>query len=95
LATWISKTVHFSEGVHRMTKILAYIRRVFSRQTRPVPSAEYWPASALPGDPNELVKLGIVREWRIDHLGEPWFSAEAGVLSWYEKNLAGGSRDDA
>jgi hypothetical protein len=55
------------------------IRAFFDRLTllgaveKPSPST-FIAASALPGDPTELVDSGIIAEWRVSADGERWFS---------------------
>lgn len=70
--------------------ICNFLRRVFHRRPKPARRVEYLPASALPGDPIELERLGVVRPWRVEAAtGEPWFVAESGAIQWWQKNLGG------
>jgi hypothetical protein len=77
-----------------MTKILAYIRRIFRRKPQPSPRLNYIRQGDLPIDADELVRLGVVRPWRVmAATNEPWFSSERGALEWFIENL-GGQADD-
>ncbi|NLS92848.1 MAG: hypothetical protein GXX96_11900 [Planctomycetaceae bacterium] len=73
-----------------------FFRRIFRRKPRPTPSLDYLPESDLPGDPDELIRAGVVREWRrMAATGEAWFSADPGAVSWFRDNLGEGRTDDA
>lgn len=56
-----------------------FIRAIYDRLgllgavERPSPS-QFIAASALPGDPTELVDAGVIAEWRTSADGETWFS---------------------
>ncbi|NLF74008.1 MAG: hypothetical protein GX575_33805 [Candidatus Anammoximicrobium sp.] len=79
-----------------MRTFTAFFRRIFRRTPPPAPRLEYWPESSLPTDAGELIRAGVIREWRtMAATGEPWFSSERGSIQWFIENLAEGARDDA
>lgn len=52
------------------------IHRIFRRlfgTPKPVPTTDYVRESDLPGDPDELVRLGVIRPWRTECSGERWY----------------------
>jgi len=70
--------------------LLHRLRRVFTRLLpRPAPKFEYLPESALPDDPAELIRAGVIRPWRVECTGERWFVADRGAIEWYKKYLGG------
>jgi len=84
-----------------MKTIAAFLRRVFRRgplthflpgfpPRKPAPRFEYLPESALPAEPAELLRAGVIRPWRLEGAtAEQWFVAEIGAIAWYVKYLGG------
>ena len=73
---------------------LNHIHRLLRRRgPQPPPKLDYLPESTLPVDAAELVRLKIIRPWRLEHhTQEQWYTADIGAIEWFVENL-GGPRD--
>jgi len=72
-----------------MNRFFGFINRVFGR--RKAPRFDYIRESDLPADPTELIRAGIIREWRVSRAtNEPWFVADAGAIEWFVDNVGAG-----
>ena len=73
--------------------IIPHIRSLFRRRRpRPAPQLDYLPESCLPDDPAELLRAGVIRPWRTEAHGEPWYVADPGAIAWYIKSFGRQSR---